>query len=60
MLENKNIIRILDLSTRWQSFLIPREIKSSIPIDIIVRTSKSKQVKERIRMSDFFINLMSN
>jgi hypothetical protein len=58
MLEVENIRKISDLSRRGQSFLIRREIKSSIPVNIIVKTFK--QVEERIKMSDFFINLMSN
>jgi len=58
MLGVENIRKISDLSTRGQSFLICREIKSSILVNIIVKTFK--QVEERIKMSDFFINLMSN
>lgn len=36
-----------------QAFLIRRELKGLIPIDIIVRTPK--QVEERIKLGDFFI-----
>ena len=36
-----------------QSALIRRELTSSLPIDIIVRIPQ--QVKERIKMGDFFI-----
>ena len=41
------------LPVRKQAFLIRKEIKSSVPIDIIVRTPE--QVEERIKMGDFFI-----
>jgi len=47
------IIMDTKLPVRKQAFLIRKEIKSSIPVDIIVRTPE--QVEERIKMGDFFI-----
>ncbi len=47
------IIMDTDIHVRKQAFLIRKEIRGSIPIDIIVRTPK--QVAERIEMGDFFI-----
>jgi hypothetical protein len=58
MLGNENIRKISDFLIRGQSFLVRREVKGSITIDVIVIAPK--QVKERIQMSDFFINFMSN
>jgi hypothetical protein len=46
MLGVENIRKISDLSTRGQSFLIRREIKSSIPVNIIVKKHSSKLKKE--------------
>jgi len=51
MLGNENIRKISDFLIRGQSFLVLREVKDSITIDIIVIVCK--QVKERIQMSDF-------
>jgi len=42
-----------DIPVRKQAFLIRKELKGSIPIDIIVRTPE--QVEERIKIGDFFI-----
>jgi predicted nucleotidyltransferase len=36
-----------------QAFLIRRELKSSVPVDVIVRTPQ--QVEERLRLGDFFV-----
>jgi len=47
------IIMDTEISVKEQAFLIRREIKGSIPVDIIVRTAS--QVKERIEAGDFFI-----
>lgn len=47
------IIMDTDIPVRKQAFLIRRELGSSIPIDIIVRTPR--QVEERVRLGDFFI-----
>jgi CRISPR-associated endonuclease Cas3-HD len=47
------IIMDTKLPVRKQAFLIRKEIKSYIPVDIIVRTPE--QVEERIKMGDFFI-----
>jgi predicted nucleotidyltransferase len=47
------IIMDTQLPVREQAFLIRKEIKSFIPIDIIVRTPQ--QVEERIKMGDYFI-----
>ena len=47
------IIMDTQLPLRKQAFLIRKEIKTSIPVDIIVR--RPEQVEERIKMGDFFI-----
>lgn len=53
------IIMDTDISVRDQAFLIRKEIKGDIPIDLIVRTPK--QVEERIKLGDFFIKrIMQN
>lgn len=41
------------ISVRKQAYLIRRELESTEPIDIIVRTPE--QIEERIRLGDFFI-----
>ena len=48
------VIMETNIPVRKQAFLIRRETKETIPIDIIVRTPK-KQVEERIKLGDFFI-----
>ena len=47
------IVMETDLSVKQQAFLIRREISSSVPVDIIVRTPA--QVNERIKIGDTFI-----
>jgi CRISPR-associated endonuclease Cas3-HD len=47
------VIMDTDIPVRQQAFFIRKELRSSIPIDIIVRTPA--QIEERIRMGDFFI-----
>ena len=47
------IIKDTNISTLKQAFLIRRELREPIPIDIIVRTPL--QIEERIKMGDFFI-----
>lgn len=47
------IIMDTDIPVRKQAYLIRRELKESIPIDIIVRIPQ--QVEERIKLGDFFI-----
>ena len=47
------IIMDTHISVREQAFLIRRELKEPIPIDVIVRTPQ--QVEERIQLGDFFI-----
>ena len=47
------IIMDTNIPVRKQAFLIRRELKESIPIDVIVRTPQ--QVEERIKLGDFFI-----
>jgi len=47
------IIMDTDIPVRKQAFLIRRELKESIPIDVIVRTPQ--QVEERVKLGDFFI-----
>jgi len=47
------IIMDTDTSVREQAFLIRREIRESIPVDVIVRTPQ--QVEERIKLGDFFV-----
>lgn len=41
------------IPVRQQAYLIRRELESSEPIDVIVRTPE--QIEERIRLGDFFI-----
>lgn len=41
------------ISVREQAYLIRRELESSEPIDVMVRTPE--QIEERIRLGDFFI-----
>ena len=41
------------VSVREQAYLIRRELQSSEPIDIMVRTPE--QVAERVRLGDFFM-----
>lgn len=41
------------ISLKEQAFLIRKEIKELIPIDVIVRTPE--QIKERIKLGDFFV-----
>jgi predicted nucleotidyltransferase len=41
------------LSVKEQAFLIRRELRTTIPVDVIVRTPQ--QIKERIELNDFFI-----
>jgi hypothetical protein len=41
------------LPVKEQAFLIRREITSSMPLDVIVRTPE--QVEERLKLGDFFI-----
>jgi predicted nucleotidyltransferase len=52
------IIMDTKISVREQAFFIRRELKESIPIDIIVRTPE--QVEERIKLGDFFIKKIMN
>ena len=47
------IVMNTDVPVKHQAFMIRREISSSIPVDIIVRTPM--QIDERIRMGDTFI-----
>jgi len=47
------VIMETNIPVRKQAFLIRRELKGTIPIDIIVRTPQ--QVEERIKLGDFFI-----
>ena len=47
------IIMDTHIPVREQAFLIRRELKEPIPIDVIVRTPR--QVEERIQLGDFFI-----
>ena len=46
------IVMETDLSVKQQAFLIRREITSTVPVDIIVRTPA--QVDERIKIGDTF------
>jgi predicted nucleotidyltransferase len=50
-----DLLVIMDtpIPVKRQAFLIRRELKSSIPIDVIVRTPQ--QVEERLRLGDFFV-----
>ncbi len=47
------IIMNTNLSVKEQAFLIRRELKTSIPIDILVKTPK--EIEERLKLGDFFI-----
>jgi predicted nucleotidyltransferase len=47
------VIMNTSLPVKKQAFLIRREITSSIPLDVIVRTPE--QVEERLKLGDFFI-----
>jgi predicted nucleotidyltransferase len=47
------VIMDTPVPVKRQAFLIRRELKSSIPVDVIVRTPQ--QVEERLRPGDFFV-----
>ena len=47
------IIMRTNIPVREQAFLIRREIREPVPVDVIVRTPS--QVDERIKQGDFFI-----
>ncbi len=47
------VIMRTTISVREQAYLIRRELESSEPIDVMVRTPE--QIAERIRLGDFFI-----
>jgi len=47
------VIMNTSLPVKKQAFLIRRELQSSIPLDIIVRTPE--QVEERLKLGDFFV-----
>jgi predicted nucleotidyltransferase len=47
------IIMNTSLPVKRQAFLIRRELKSSVPVDVIVRTPE--QVEERLKLGDFFV-----
>lgn len=47
------VIMDTDISVKEQAFLIRREIKSSVPLDILVRTPR--EIEERLKLGDFFI-----
>lgn len=47
------VIMDTPLPVKRQAFLIRGELRSSIPLDIIVRTSQ--QVEEKLKLGDFFI-----
>jgi predicted nucleotidyltransferase len=47
------VIMNTSLPVKKQAFLIRREITSSMPLDVIVRTPE--QVEERLKLGDFFI-----
>jgi len=47
------VIMQTDIPVREQAFLIRREIREPISVDVIVRTPQ--QIEERIRQGDFFI-----
>jgi predicted nucleotidyltransferase len=47
------VIMNTSLPVKEQAFLIRREITSSMPLDVIVRTPE--QVEERLKLGDFFI-----
>jgi predicted nucleotidyltransferase len=50
-----DLLVIMDtpIPVKRQAFLIRRELKSSVPVDVIVRTPQ--QVEERLKLGDFFI-----
>ena len=50
-----DLLVIMDtpIPVKKQAFLIRRELKSSVPVDVIVRTPQ--QVEERLRLGDFFV-----
>jgi predicted nucleotidyltransferase len=47
------VIMNTSLPVKRQAFLIRRELKSSVPVDVIVRTPE--QVEERLKLGDFFV-----
>lgn len=47
------VVMSTKISVREQAYLIRRELDSTEPVDVIVRTPE--QVEERIRLGDFFI-----
>jgi predicted nucleotidyltransferase len=47
------VIMNTSIPVKRQAFLIRRELRSSIPLDIIVRTPE--QVEERLKLGDFFV-----
>ena len=47
------VIMQTDIPMREQAFLIRREIREPVPVDVIVRTPH--QVEERIQQGDFFL-----
>jgi predicted nucleotidyltransferase len=47
------VIMDTPIPVKRQAFLIRRELRSSIPLDIIVRTPE--QVEERLKLGDFFV-----
>jgi len=47
------VIMDTDLSVKDQAFLIRRELDSSIPVDILVKTPG--EIEERFKLGDFFI-----
>lgn len=47
------IIMDTSISVKEQAFLIRRELRSPISVDIIVRTPQ--QVEERVKLGDFFV-----
>ena len=46
------VIMDTPIPVKKQAFLIRRELKSSVPVDVIVRTPE--QVEERLKLGDFF------
>lgn len=47
------VVMETDKPVKEQAFLIRRELRTPIPVDILVRTPQ--QIKERIELGDFFI-----
>jgi predicted nucleotidyltransferase len=47
------VIMDTPIPVKRQAFLIRRELKSAIPVDVIVRTPQ--QVEERLKLGDFFV-----